>query len=134
MNGVVARVLVLALAVPVVAWLAVLERDTRLQARGTAAAQRLEQPGNAARAERAFRDARLLMPDTAPDVSRAFLYRATDRQDAAVALVEDVLGREPENLTAWGVLATFARGHDAGAVARALAARRRLDPLSARRR
>jgi predicted Zn-dependent protease len=129
-----ARVAVAAVAVLVLAWLGVMERDTRLQASGTAAAQRLDVPGNAGRAERAFRAARLLTPDTAPDVRRAFLLRATGRQEAATALLADVVSREPDNLTAWGVLATFARGHDAEAVARALAARRRLDPLRARSR
>jgi hypothetical protein len=132
--SVAARAVVATVAVLVLAWLGVMERDTRLQASGIAAAQRLGVPGNAGRAERAFRDARLLTPDTAPDVSRAFLLRATGRRDEATALLDDVVAREPDNLTAWGVLATFARGRDATAVARALAARRRLDPLSARSR
>ena len=129
-----ARAVVAAVAVLVLAWLAVMERDTRLQASGRAAAQRLEVPGNAARAERAFRDARLLNPDTTPDLSRALVLRATGRLEAATALLADVVAREPDNLIAWGALATFARGHDAEAVARALAARRRLDPLSVRSR
>ena len=126
------RLAVVAVAVPVLAWLAVMERDVRLQARGTAAAQQLAGAGNAARAEDAFRGARLLTPDTAPDVSRAFLYRASGRQGEAIALLEDVVRREPDNLNAWGVLAVFARDRDADAVARALAARERLDPLRAR--
>jgi predicted Zn-dependent protease len=128
------RAVVATVAVLVLAWLGIMERDARLQARGIAAAQELDVAGNGARAERAFRDARLLTPDTAPDVSRAFLLRATGRQDEAIALLDDVVAREPENVTAWGVLATFARGHDATAFARAVSARRRLDPLSARSR
>jgi len=133
-SGIAARMLVIVVAVAVLAWLAVMERDARKQASGVAAAQRLDVPGNAERAERAFRDARLLTPDTAPDVSRAVVLRATERQDAAVALLEDVVRREPDNLTAWGVLATLARDHDPDAAARALEARRRLDQLNARPR
>ena len=127
-----ARAAVATVAVVVLAWLGVQERNTRLLATGTAAAQDLAAPGAAARAEADFRDARLLTPDTAPDVNRAFLLRATDRRDEAIALLEDVVRREPDNLNAWGVLAVFARDGDPGAVERAQAARARLDPLSAR--
>ena len=134
MSGIAARAAVVAVAVLVLAWLGFMERGVRLQASGTAAAQRLDVPGNANRAEQAFRDARLLTPDAGPDLQRAFLLRATERHDEAIALLEDVVQREPENLTAWGVLATFARGRDADAVARAHAARERLDPLSVRSR
>lgn len=126
-----ARAVVAAVAVAVLVWLAVMERDTRLQARAMTAARHLEVPGNAERSERDFRDARLLSPDSAPDLGLAFLYRATHRQDEAIALLDDIVRREPDNLTAWGVLATFARGRDADAVARAFAARKRLDPLNA---
>ena len=134
MSGLAVRGAVVLVALLVIGWLAVLERDTRLQARGTADAQRLDVPGNAARAERALLGARLLSPDTAPDVRRAFVLRATNREDAAIALLEDVVRREPDNLTAWGLIATFARDRDPEAVARAFAARERLDPLSARAR
>src|SRR5688572_4301475 len=101
-----------------------MERDARLQARGVEAAGRLDVPGNAARAEAAFRDARLLTPDTAPDVGRALVLQARGRSAAAAALLEDVVRREPDNLTAWGVLYEVARSRDADAARRALAARR----------
>jgi hypothetical protein len=127
------RVGVVLLACAVLAWLGVMERDTRLQARGTEAARALHMPGNFARAERDFRDARLLNPDTAPDVSRAFLYRQRGRQREALSLLEDVVRREPDNRIAWSVLLTFARGHDRGAERRALAALERLDPVNAAR-
>jgi hypothetical protein len=125
-----ARWAVVAVAVPVVAWLGVMERDARLQARGVEAAGRLDVPGNAARAEAAFRDARLLSPDAPPAVGRALVLQARGRPADAVALLEDVVRRQPDNLVAWGVLHQVARGRDAGAAERALAARRRLDPLS----
>jgi predicted Zn-dependent protease len=128
------RAAVAVVAVLAIAWLAVMERDTTLQDRGVALSGRLSDPGNAARAERAFRDARLLNPDTTPDVGRAFLYLARERRPEAKALLEDVLRREPDNLTAWGVLYNVSRGHDPATARRTLAARARLDPLSARGR
>jgi hypothetical protein len=47
-----------------------------------------------------------------------------------VALLEDVLRREPDNLTAWRVLMLLSPD----AAGRALAAQRRLDPVNVRRR
>jgi hypothetical protein len=128
------RVGVALVACVVLGWLGVMERDARLQARGTEAAGRLHVPGNFARAEADFRAARLLNPDTAPDVSRAFLYRQRGRRPEAVSLLENVVRREPDNRAAWGVLLTFARGYDADVEQRALAALERLDPLNTTRR
>ncbi len=53
------------------------------------------------------------------------------REREAAALLERVVEREPDNLTAWGLLLAFARERDPAAARRALAARRRLDPLRA---
>jgi predicted Zn-dependent protease len=124
----VTRVAVAIVAVLVLGWLAVMEYDARLQARGVTAAQARDFD----RADGDFRGARRLNPDTAPDVNRAFLLQAAGRRDQAVALLEDVLRREPDNLNAWGVLFQFTRHHDPATAERARAARRRLDPLSAR--
>lgn len=111
-----ARVGVAAVAVVALVWLGGMERSVRLQATG---------------GEAALRDARLLNPDTTPDVRRAFLYQGTGRPDEAVALLEDVLRREPDNLDAWGLLYAFTRDRDPAAAQRALAVRKRLDPLGA---
>jgi predicted Zn-dependent protease len=124
----VTRVAVAIAAVLALSWLAVMELDVRRQANGVSAAQR--QDFIAADAD--FRAARTLNPDTAPDVSRAFLYERTGRHAQAAAALEDVLRREPDNLTAWGLLFTFTKNHDRATAERALAARRRLDPVSAR--
>jgi hypothetical protein len=129
-----ARAAVAAVALLVIGWLAVMERDARRQERGVRAAGRLSVPGNAGRAEVAFRDARLLNPDTTPDVGRAVLYLALERRPRAAALLRDVLRREPDNLTAWAVLYSVTREWDPATARRALAARRRLDPLAAGRR
>jgi predicted Zn-dependent protease len=128
------RVALVVVAVLALGWLVVQERATVLQRRGVSAAGHLAVPGNAARAERAFRDARFLNPDTDPDVGRAVLYLARKQRGRAKALLDGVLRKEPDNLTAWAVLYSVSRDRDAATARRALAARARLDPLSARRR
>jgi hypothetical protein len=128
------RAAVALVAVLVLGWLAVMERDTRLQERAIKASGRLSVAGNEARADAAFRDARFMNPDTTPDVGRAVMYLARERRPAAAALLRDVLGREPDNLTSWSVLYGVTRQSDPATARRALAARKRLDPLAARRR
>jgi predicted Zn-dependent protease len=125
---VIARAALAAVAVLLIGWLAVMEVDARRQADGVKAAQARD--FDAADAD--FRAARALNPDTTPDVNRAFLLQAAGRRDQAVALMRDVLRREPDNLNAWGVLFQFTRAHDPATADRARAARRRLDPVSAR--
>jgi Tfp pilus assembly protein PilF len=128
------RAAVALVAVLVLGWLAVMERDTRLQERAIKASGRLSVAGNEARADAAFRDARFMNPDTTPDVGRAVMYLARERRHAAAALLRDVLRREPDNLTAWSVLYGVTRQSDPATARRALAARKRLDPLATRRR
>ncbi len=128
------RVAVGLIAAVAIAWLAVMERDFRLQARGVQASDHLVVPGNAVRAEAAFRDARLLNPDTAPDLGLALLRQGRGQRSEATALFSDVVRREPDNLTAWALLYSVTRGPDHATARRALAARARLDPLAARRR
>ena len=124
----IARVAVAGLSVAVIAWLGVMERDARLLARADHAAQARDY----AAADRDLRDAGTLSADTTADVRRAFLAQAARRGDEARALLEDVVRREPDNLTAWGLLLTFSREADPAAAERARAQIRRLDPLRAR--
>jgi hypothetical protein len=120
---VVARASVVVVAVIVLAWLAVMERDERLLQRGVKT-----------RVEADLRGARLLNPDTGPDVGRAFIFNSRGRAQDARALLGSVLRREPENLTAWGLLYLISLDADPAAARRALAARRHLDPLGSRPR
>jgi predicted Zn-dependent protease len=122
------RAAVAVVAVLVIAWLGLMELNVRRQAHGLAAAQRHE----FAAADADFRAAGTLNPSTAPDVSRALLYERAGRHARAAALLEDVVHREPDNLTAWGLLYTFTKDQDPATAARALSARKRLDPVSAR--
>jgi predicted Zn-dependent protease len=124
------RIVVAVVAVVVLAWLGVMERATRLQADGIAATARHD----FAAAESAFRAARLLTPDTATDVRRAYVYALSSRTREGAALLEDVVRREPENRSAWGVLEEITRASQPATARRARAALDRLDPLNARQR
>jgi hypothetical protein len=124
-----ARVCTAVVAVALIAWLGVMERGVRLQASGVEAAER----HSWARADEDFRRARLLTPDTLPDVRRALVFQGSGRTGRALAVLDDVVRREPENLAAWRFILAFAGDRDPALRRRALAAIRRLDPINARR-
>jgi predicted Zn-dependent protease len=126
---VVARVVVAAVAIVLIGWLAVLEHDTRLYDSAIAAGRQIGEPAVAARVQRDLEDARALNPDRTPDIARGVFLRNTGRAAAGRAVLEDVLRDEPDNLTAWRALALVGGGPDA----RVQAQLRRLDPLSADR-
>jgi hypothetical protein len=119
------RVALAALAILVIAWLGVMERDHLLFTRGVKAT-------TFARADADLRAAGLLNPDSASDLFRAARLKGAGRWHEALATVEGVLQREPDNLFAWNALALVAQGRDSVAVRRARAAARRLDPRGAR--
>jgi hypothetical protein len=127
---VLARVVVCVVAVLVIGWLAVMERDARLYARGIAAGGSLDDPATIARAEKDFRDARLLTPDRTPDVGRSLILWTVGRSAEARDVLEDVVRSEPDNLSAWTALGWVNDGEDAALQRRVDAEVRRLDPLS----
>ena len=127
-----ARVAIGVVALVVLAWLGVMERDARQTALGVAAAGGRNGDGSLARAERHLRAARFLNPDSSPDLGLAAVYNADGRSREAISLLERVTRREPDNIDAWGLLFVLARDRDPAAAQRALSARRRLDPLRAR--
>lgn len=120
-----ARVVVALMAVVVLAWLGVAERNWRVQS------QALAESGQTpiSNAYRDFRRARFLNPDTAPDVLLGLLDSVHSQRARGIARLEDVVQREPENLFAWGQLYKIAHGRNAAVTRRALAALARLDPL-----
>jgi hypothetical protein len=132
-TALVVRVAVAVVAVVVLAWLGVMERDARLVAAGIEAAGRPGTAGDLPRAETAFRRAGLLNPDTRPDVLQAAIQDRRGGDDQAVRALEHVVAGEPGNLGAWAVLSAIARD-DRAIARRAQAARLRLDPINARRR
>jgi predicted Zn-dependent protease len=126
-----ARVAVAVVAVVVLAWLGLMERNVRLEAQGTTLSAKLAVPGNLERADADLRGAQRLNPDTEPELKRAYVYVGAGRPAEAATIIEGILRREPDNLAAWGALFTVSRDRDPAAAERALDARRRLDPLRA---
>jgi predicted Zn-dependent protease len=126
----VGRVAVAVVAVVVVAWLGIMERDTRLQANSL----KLIGAGHPVRADKELRRARLLNPDTAPDLRRSLAYFTEGDTQLTRTTLESVLRREPSNIQAWATLLALSRTRDPATAARALAAIKRLDPLGAPQR
>ena len=121
------------LAVLVIAWSAVLLRDTRLQERATALAQTSRQAGALDQAVRDYEAAAFLNLDTGPDVGRALALQSQRRAREAVAVIEDVVRREPENLNAWRLLSVLTIELDPARSRQAAARARALDPLGSPR-
>jgi hypothetical protein len=123
------RLIVAVIAMVLIGWLVVMERDARLYDRGVAAGGALDDAETAARAEEDLRAARLLSPDRTPDVGRALILWTTGRSAEARALLDDVVRAEPDNLSAWAALGWANGGRDAALERRVRAEIRRLDPL-----
>lgn len=118
------------LATGLVIWSAVLWRDERI---GSSAVDRiLRNPdlGDAAWADEmeSLRDAELLNPGTSWDIARAGALLQRGRPDDAERVIEDVVGREPDNVEGWVVLHDVVRGRDPARAAEARAAILRLNP------
>lgn len=120
------RIAVAVVAVAVLGWLGVMYRDAHLAKRGVDRLQARELDA----ADSDLRAARLLSPDRAPDVTRAVIYRARGDNRRAIALLDDVVRDEPDNLSAWAVMRLSAAGTDPVAFRRSLRALQRLDPIS----
>jgi predicted Zn-dependent protease len=125
----VARAAVAVLAIVVIAWLAVMERNQRLQATSL----ELVKSRQGSRAESNLKRARFLNPDSTPDLTRAALFLSQGERGRALALLKQVVRREPDNLRAWGEILVVSNGYDAAAAQLATDAFARLDPLDARR-
>ena len=117
------------LAVLVIAYSAVLLRDTRLQERATEIAQSSRAQDEIGRAVSDYGAASFLNPDTGADVGHAFAQQVQRRAPEAVAAAEDVVRREPENLTAWRLLSVLTVELDPARSRQAAARARALDPL-----
>jgi hypothetical protein len=121
----IARIAVVLVALVTLAWLAVMERDTRLQSRALAASGRPP----ISDAFRDYRRARFLDPDSGPDVLLGLLYAVHGQRERGLRTLQSVVRREPDNLFAWGQLYKVVQGHDPAAARRAFAQLGRLDPL-----
>jgi hypothetical protein len=125
----VARGLLALLAVVLIAWFGLLARNHAI---GTSASSRVvSDPGMGAAAwERTMDDlerAELLDPSSQWSLVRAQYLLLRDRR-AAMAVADDVLRSEPDNLAAWWVVLRAARGIDRGRWREAAVEIRRLNP------
>jgi hypothetical protein len=125
-----ARLLIGLLSVLVLAWVGVLLRDHRVSEAASPLLYQSRLSGaefdrNLAKLE----DAELLNPDSSLELARATYLLLRDRRAKAAEAAERLLEREPENVTAWGLLLDASRGSDPERAAQARAEIRRLNPL-----
>jgi predicted Zn-dependent protease len=101
-----------------------IDRATAILATGTELS-----PGRAAQARSALNSAGTLNPDTTVTLLRARLAELQHQPKRAIALGEQVVAEEPQNLDAWLALAQVAASaHRLQPLDRAVAALARLDP------
>lgn len=132
---VLARVVLAAVAVLVLAWVGVLARDHDVQM--DAAVYLFYHPRVSAERLTSdmgeLEDAEFLNPDTSPQLARARLYALHGQPVQAARVARSLATREPDNFEAWAVLRSTAPAGSADA-RRAAAALARLDPLLESRR
>ena len=122
-----ARILLLTAALVAGAWLAVQERAARAEQRLTEIAF-LSRAAPGPEADALLRTDRRLNPDRRPDLFEAVIRGRQGRTADAIAILTRVTRAEPENIEAWGLLASAAARTDPALAARARAAARRLAP------
>ena len=121
------RLLVGALALLVLAWLAVSLRDARLQQDGREAIRTLE-ASKAAGARRDFDGAGLLNPDRSPQLDDGLALIVQGRRTEGLARLLAFARREPENADAWILIAQLAGRGERELETRARARAKELDP------
>jgi Flp pilus assembly protein TadD len=111
MRGMPLRIALALVALVVAAWLALglrnasLEEEGRDLARSPAA---LRDPAVARQADDRLRAAETLNPDNTPLTYRGQLALRLKRYDEAIRIFRELTRREPESVTAWGLLANAA--------------------------
>jgi predicted Zn-dependent protease len=125
------RVLLVVLSLAAIAWLAISLRGYDRYERGEQLAFAPD-AGQAPveEAARLLEDSRFLNPDTRPLLTKGALLVARGEggePEEGVALIEEAVRREPDNVVAWAVLASATRRLDPE---RSRAARARADELS----
>jgi hypothetical protein len=122
-----------AVAVFTVLWL----HSARLETQAQAIAQRPPQQLSARdidRAARLFESSTAHNPDSRPIEREAGLLIRSGRSRQALALLRPVVKREPQNLTAWALIAAGASTIDPALAREAVARADALNPLAARAR
>jgi hypothetical protein len=122
-----------AVAVVTVLWV----HSARLETQAQAIAERPPQalsPRDVNRAVQLFESARAHNPDTRPIEREAGLLIRSGRSRQALALLGPVVKREPQDLTAWALIAVGAPAIDPALAREAVARANALNPLGARAR
>jgi predicted Zn-dependent protease len=122
-----ARAALLIAALAVAGWLAAAYPGARAEQRAAALP-----PAKAQEAARLYTDALARRPDTVAGPRLAALELGEGREDEAAARLRRVLHGEPDNVTAWAVLALALAKSDPAGAARALARRDALAPAPGR--
>jgi predicted Zn-dependent protease len=134
---VIERGLLAAAAVAVAVVAGIWAHSASLESRAQKIAQRPPQSLSAAevdRAARLFEGARAHNPDQRPVEREAGMLIRTGRLRQALALLGPVVRKEPDNLTAWVLIANAARESDPALAREALNRARALNPLAAQAR
>lgn len=129
MRSLLSRATLALVSLLLIGWFAVLVRDEHIGAEATD--RLLHNPemsdSRFARSLEELRQAEFLNPDTEWRVTRASYILLRDKP-RAVRVVESVLRKEPENLSAWVVLLNASRDRDPRRASRAVDGIRRLNP------
>jgi predicted Zn-dependent protease len=119
------RIVLIAAALLAGAWLTTQVRAARAENRLTTIAF---ENGNLNDAQRLLKADRLLNPDHRADLFEGVILGKRGDFPGAAAAIERVTTAEPENIEAWGLLASAAKRTDPALAARAQATARRLSP------
>jgi len=131
MRPVLARAILIAVALAAIGWLGVLYRDVQV---GQAAADTIVGAPRISDAEldrqmSRLDDATLLNPSRSWDTLRATFLVLHDRPHQALRAANAVAGAEPDNAEAWLIVGRAAEQVDPPRARRAVAELRRLNPL-----
>lgn len=105
-----ARVVLLTLALLAAGWLVVSLRDVRLESRASALLR--DRPPDLVDARRRLESARLLNASSSVDQTLAAVSWLEGDRRTAIARLQSVVRREPDNRVAWSFLARFAAETD----------------------
>jgi Flp pilus assembly protein TadD len=119
------RIVLILAALVAGAWLATQARASRAEEQLTRIAFENHDPADAPSLLKADR---LLNPDTRPDLFEGVILGRRGDFPGAVAAIRGVTRAEPENIEAWGLLASAAERTDPRLAAEAAATARRLAP------
>lgn len=128
------RVLLAVAAVAAAIWLGIGLNSSLLQRSAERTGFRSPEtltPAQITHATDRFESARENNPDTQPAVNEAALLARVGQERRAVAILRDVVDKEPDNLTAWVILSSAAARREPALAARAAERARRLNPPAA---